>query len=124
MPPQPESPSYVESTPLDKRKAEAEKVLLKYNGQRIPIIVEKAKSAKISVIDKRKYLVPDNMTYAQFVHVIRKRIKLTPEEAIFLFINNVIPPSSATMGQLYREHKDEDDFLKAIYSNENAYGSR
>ena len=122
--PLPESPSFNQAVAKEKRKLDADKVLNKFEGRRIPIIVERAQSAAeaLPLLDKKKYLVPDHFTYAQFVAVIRKRIKLTPEEAIFLFINNVVPPSTMTMGQLYNEHKDDDNFLKAVYSNENAFG--
>lgn len=40
-----------------------------------------------------RYLVPGDLTVGQFVYVIRKRIKLTPEKAIFIFVNNVLPPT-------------------------------
>ena len=38
----------------------------------------------------------------QFYFLIRKRIHLRAEDALFFFVNNVIPPTSATMGQLYQ----------------------
>ncbi len=44
-------------------------------------------------IDKKKYLVPADLTVGQFVYVIRKRIKLPAEKAIFIFIHNVLPPT-------------------------------
>jgi len=31
----------------------------------------------------------------QFVYVIRKRIKVSPEKAIFMFVKNVLPPTGA-----------------------------
>uniref|UniRef100_A0A669QS97 Uncharacterized protein n=1 Tax=Phasianus colchicus TaxID=9054 RepID=A0A669QS97_PHACC len=37
-----------------------------------------------------------------FYFLIRKRIHLRAEDALFFFVNNVIPPTSATMGQLYQ----------------------
>ena len=40
-----------------------------------------------------RYLVPGDLTVGQFVYVIRKRIKLTPEKAIFVFVGNVLPPT-------------------------------
>ena len=43
----------------------------------------------------RRYLVPSDLTVGQFVYVIRKRIKLSPEKAIFIFTNNVLPPTGA-----------------------------
>ena len=47
----------------------------------------------------------------QFVYVIRKRIKLSPEKAIFIFVDEVLPPTAALMSTIYEEHKDEDGFL-------------
>ena len=60
---------------------------------RIPVIVEKAGRSDIPDIDKKKYLVPGDLTAGQFVYVIRKRIKLSPEKAIFIFVNNILPPT-------------------------------
>ena len=50
----------------------------------------------------RRYLVPADLTVGQFVYVIRKRIKLSPEKAIFIFVNNVLPPTG--MQSLTRDH--------------------
>ena len=41
----------------------------------------------------RRYLVPADLTVGQFVYVIRKRIKVSPEKAIFMFVKNVLPPT-------------------------------
>jgi GABA(A) receptor-associated protein len=60
------------------------------------VICEKADRSDIPDIDKKKYLVPADLTVGQFVYVIRKRIKLSPEKAIFIFINNVLPPTGAS----------------------------
>ena len=62
---------------------------------RIPVICEKDPRSDIPAVDKRKYLIPVNLTVGQFIYVIRKRIKLPPERAIFIFVNNVIPPTGA-----------------------------
>lgn len=59
----------------------------------VQVICEKADRSDIPDIDKKKYLVPADLTVGQFVYVIRKRIKLSPEKAIFIFINNVLPPT-------------------------------
>lgn len=37
--------------------------------------------------------MPSDLTVGQFVYVIRKRIKLSPEKAIFIFVKNVLPPT-------------------------------
>lgn len=73
-------------------------------------------------IDKKKYLVPADLTVGQFHYVIRKRIKLAPEKALFLFCSNSIPPNAALMSTVYEEQKDEDGFLYIQYSGESTFG--
>jgi len=107
---------------FEKRKAEAQRIRAKY-PDRIPVICEKAEKSDIENIDKKKYLVPADLTVGQFVYVIRKRIKLAPERAIFIFVNNTLPPTAALMSQIYKEHKDEDGFLYVTYSGETTFGS-
>jgi len=68
------------------------------------VIVEKLPKARVSDLDKKKYLVPSDLTVGQFYFLIRKRIHLRPEDALFFFVNNVIPPTSTTMGALYQVH--------------------
>ena len=69
---------------------------------RVPVIVEKAPKARLGDLDKKKYLVPSDLTVSQFYFLIRKRISLRPEDALFFFVNNTFPPTSATMGALYQ----------------------
>ena len=71
----------------------------------LQVIVEKAPKARVGDLDKKKYLVPSDLTVGQFYFLIRKRIHLRPEDALFFFVNNVIPPTSATMGALYQVRK-------------------
>jgi len=40
----------------------------------------------------------------------------------FLFVEDVLPPSSALMSQIYEKHKDSDGFLYITYSGENTFG--
>lgn len=69
------------------------------------MICEKVEKSDIATIDKKKYLVPADLTVGQFVYVIRKRIKLSPEKAIFIFVDEVLPPTAALMSSIYEEHK-------------------
>ncbi|KAL6207123.1 PREDICTED: autophagy-related protein 8C-like isoform 1 [Fragaria vesca subsp. vesca] len=107
---------------LERRKAEALRIREKY-PERVPVIVEKAVKSDVPDIDKKKYLVPADLTVGQFGYVVRKRIKLGAEKAIFTFVNNVLPPQAALMSAIYEDNKDEDGFLYMTYSGENAFGS-
>ena len=52
----------------------------------------------------------------------RKRLKLPAEQAIFLFVNGIIPATAALMNTVHEEHKDPDGFLYVTYSGENTFG--
>ena len=100
---------------------ELDQVLLKY-PDRVPVLVEKSKKSDVPDIDRHKYLVPTDLTLGQFVYIIRKRINLDSQKAIFVFVNNIIPPVSSLMGTIYQEHKDDDLYLRVTYSGENTFG--
>lgn len=70
-----------------------------------------------------RYLIPMDLTVGQFVYVIRKRISVPPEKAIFIFVNNMLPPTASLMSQVYEQHKDEDGFMYMMYGGENTFGS-
>ncbi|KAK1436295.1 hypothetical protein QVD17_02074 [Tagetes erecta] len=106
---------------IEKRRAEAARIREKY-PDRVPVIVEKGEQSDVPNIDKKKYLVPADLTVGQFVYVIRKRIKLSAEKAIFIFVDNALPPTGAIMSSVYEEKKDEDGFLYVTYSGENTFG--
>jgi GABA(A) receptor-associated protein len=112
---------FKDQNPFEQRKLEASRILLKY-PERIPCIVEKNKKSDIQDVDKNKYLVPQDLTMGQFLYVIRKRIHLAPEKAVFILVNDLMPPSSSLISQVYNEHKDEDGFLYIVYSSENTFG--
>ena len=80
------------SSLTEHRSAESAKIRAKY-PERIPVIVQRAAKSQIPDIDKRKFLVPGDLTVAQFMWIVRKRIQLPPEKAIFLFVGRVLPQS-------------------------------
>lgn len=107
---------------LEQRCQESERIVTKYPN-RIPVIVEKVQGSTLPDIDKRKYLVPSDISVAQFMWIIRKRIDLTSDKAIFLFVDKMVPNSSTPISTIYEQHKDEDGFLYIAYSGENTFGS-
>ena len=111
---------------LDKHSSEdrcneSKRILEKYPN-RVPIIVEKTTGSNINDIDKRKFLVPNDITVGQFNYIIRKRIQLQPEKAMFMFVNNILPPTASSISDIYEQHKGEDGFLYVSYSGENTFG--
>ena len=53
--------------------------------------------------------------------MIRKKIKLSPDKAIFVYVNSVLPASSASMHEIHAVYKDDDGFLYLTYSGENSF---
>ena len=114
--------SFKERLSLKERQRQS-KVVLKKHADRIPVIVERdAKNTKVAVIDRCKYLVPKDFSVAQLLYVVRKRIKLKPEEALFFFCGGSIVQTSALLAELYEKSKDADGFLYVYYCGENTFG--
>lgn len=114
--------SFKQKYTFQERFLESSTVLQKYND-RIPIVCEKNLHNKNTPeLDKHKYLVPIDLTLGQFIYVIRKRIKLPPEQGIFVFIGGTIPATSHLLCDLYFLYKDQDGFLYITYSTENTFG--
>ena len=56
------------------------------------------------------------------MYVIRKRIKITPEKALFIFCDGKVLQCNQTIETLYDHNKDKDGFLYLIYSGEATFG--
>lgn len=112
---------FIETHSFDQRLEESTKIRLKYPNS-VCTIVEKSPSSNIAIMDKKKFLIPKDLTIGQFIYVLRKRIHLHPSEAIFIFIDNTLPPSTATIGSIYEKYQNKDGFLYMEYSGENAFG--
>ena len=118
--------SFKQEFALEKRKLESDRIRDKY-PDRIPIILEQCAQTdfpETATDMKRKYLVPGELTMGQFMYVVRKRMKLNPEKAVFLYTNlGRIAPSSQLLGDLYNDNFDkEDGFLYLTYGSETTFG--
>ncbi len=124
--------------PLQERKLAVYTIFKKY-PDRIPVCVCKNKDTKTSSklitsllsspsvdlpdIDKEKFLVPGDLTVGQFLYVIRRRIKLKPEEALYIYFDGNLVNTGVTIKEVYNMYKDKDDMmLYAVYSTENTFG--
>jgi len=106
---------------ITKRRMESARLLKKF-PDRVPVLV-KPGNKNTPEIDKNKYLVPSDMTIGEFINIIRKRVKLDSAKALFVFVNNVLPPTSISMKSLYEQQAESDGFLYLAYSVENTFGS-
>ena len=107
-----------------KSRYEADRIMQKY-PDRIPVFVEKnVNSNNTPEIDKHKYLVPTDLSMGQFMYVIRKRLKMSPDKALFLFVNGEVVCNASLVSEVYyRCHDPDDGFLHAVYSCESVFGT-
>ncbi len=107
--------------PLKDRAAESDRMRQKYPN-RICVLVDRTPDNTAPEIDKHKFLVPDDLTMGQFTYVIRKRIKVGAEKAIFVFVAGKLAPSSSLMSDVYQNYHNKDGFLYITYAGENTFG--
>lgn len=116
---------YKERRSFDERCTESRKILQKYKD-RIPIICERhaKRSDTLPEVDKHKYLVPRDLTVGQFCYVLRKRMKLTADQAVFVFTEGgSLPPAGHPLQCIYESHHDLDGFLYLRYAGESTFGA-
>lgn len=107
---------------LQERKAEYNRISSKYPDL-IPVICERMVGSDVPESQRRKYLVPSDITMGQFKYVIRKRINLLPDQALFVFVNHtVLAPTHSLVKDIHKEQADEDGFLYMTYSGESTFG--
>jgi GABA(A) receptor-associated protein len=106
---------------LHSKKLEYSKIAKKYPTH-IPVIVFASNDIQL---DKNKYLLTNDITVGHFMCILRKRIKLNEDEAIFILVGNkgVMAPSSQLIHLLYKEHKNECGFLYFTILKESTFGS-
>ena len=114
--------SYKHTNSFQERLDESTRIKEKYND-RIPCIVEFDNKELSLANNKKKYLVPSNLTCGQLMYIVRKQVKLTHEKALFMQLENgSIPASSNFIEQLYSINQDEDGFLYFRIFLENTFG--
>mmetsp|Transcript_31078 Transcript_31078/g.85088 ORF Transcript_31078/g.85088 Transcript_31078/m.85088 type:complete len:655 (-) Transcript_31078:53-2017(-) len=99
----------------EKRGSDPQRIRKKYPS-RVPVVCTKAKSNDDDVIDDsstHKLLTPGNMTGAQFLDVVRKRV--TSMEVGCLMVAGKLVPDDVSLSELDDLHRAEDGFLYAEY---------
>ena len=93
-------------------------IKLKYKN-RIPIIVDCDDKL---ILDKNKYIVPIDLSMTQFIYILKKKINIKENQAIFIICNNKLINISDNIEYIYNREKSADGFLYLIVSLENVFG--
>lgn len=116
--------------PFKERKSHAERVqesrsIRKRYPLKVPVIVERLKGEKqLPLLEKVKFLVPEDMCISQFMFVVRSRmLTLSPSQSLHFIINSSqVPSMQLTMGEVYGRFADEDGFLYLRYAATAMFG--
>lgn len=108
------------NTSLEQRMRETTQLLKKYPNK-VPVYIEIPKNDMI--LEKRKYLVDNDVSIMNLQILIRKSIKLNSAEAIYMLINSQMIPISTELGTIYETNKSADGLLYIQLLKENTFGS-
>jgi hypothetical protein len=119
--------SYKDSVPLAKRAEDSHRILTRYPNH-VPVIVE-CSGELSSILIKKKYLISMDATASYLLSIIRNKITLRKEQAVFMFCDNCMLCLSDTMGVLYDKYTKkhnlkygDDNFYYITLTYENTFG--
>ncbi|KAK9070039.1 hypothetical protein SSX86_010438 [Deinandra increscens subsp. villosa] len=116
------STAFKETFSFDERCQESQDIIARY-PDRLPVVVERYTKTDLPEMEKKKYLVPRDMSVGQFIHILSNRLHLSPGKALFIFVQNTLPQTSSLIESVYESFKDEDGFLYMCYSSEKTFGN-
>jgi len=100
------------------------KLIFKY-PDRVPVIIQKATNCK-ELLDNNKYLIPKFLNVSEVIYIIRKKIKINENNAIFIFVGKgssaTLVPCNMNMLDVYNTYKNDDGILYITYTIENTFG--
>ncbi|KAL3517350.1 hypothetical protein ACH5RR_019939 [Cinchona calisaya] len=114
--------SFKDQFTFEERCSESQDIIAKY-PDRLPVVVERYLKTDLPDVEKKKFLVPRDMSVGQFIHILSGRLHLAPGKALFVFVKNTLPQTSSLMQFVYESYKDEDGFVYMCYSSEKTFGA-
>ncbi|XP_050132552.1 autophagy-related protein 8i-like isoform X1 [Malus sylvestris] len=112
--------SFKQEFSFDERLEESKSIIAKY-PDRVPVIIERYSRTDLPEMEKKKFLVPRDMSVGQFIHILSSRLHLTPGKALFVFVKNTLPQTASRLDSIYETYKEDDSFLDVLQQRENLW---
>jgi len=104
--------------------SKSDQLRLRYPN-RAPVIFEPINN-NCPKLDKNKFLTPYDVLMSSLITIVRARLRLSKNEALYFFIKvgakMIIPNGDLLVAYLYEIYKGVDGFLRIYYGSENTYG--
>jgi len=122
-PPQGVERSFKRRRSFNSRKRDVDAITKKH-PRKVPLIIERRKNEKhLGLLDKSKFLVPEELTMSQLTAIIRRRLQLADTQAFYLIVNRrTMVSASMTLAEVYQTDKDSDGFLYITYASQEMFG--
>lgn len=101
----------------NKLYTEAKSMIEKY-PTKVPIILD-PQGVELKYV---KFLVEKDISFAQFIAIVREQNKLNSAQSFIFFINKILPCNTALVSDLYYKNKGEDEVLHITVRTENVFG--
>lgn len=113
----------IEMISLSERLAESQKLRQSFSGK-VPVIIERQENTKNNYnLPNNKFLVPKWFTFHEFLYLLRQKLNLKKQEALYVTVGNgTFPTMNRSFNSIYEEFKNPDGFLYIIYSSEAIWG--
>lgn len=90
----------------------------------LQIILERSpKERNLEELKRKKFLVPEDMPLIHFQGIIRRRLNISPEKALFFLINaDTLVSLTRQMDEIFRDYKAQDGCLHIFYASQDCFG--
>ena len=112
--------SYKQKYTFEERLERARVMKEKYPNK-LPIVLVPEKNI---VLKSTQFLVSRDLTFAQFISMVRKTyaLELKSHEAIFCMVNKMLPPSASLLSSIHMTHAEPDGILYIHIKKESTFG--
>lgn len=112
---------FVQKNSLENRQFKSFQLKLQF-PDRVPIIIDSKYETHKK--PRSRYLCPKDITFGEFIYLLRRNIHLHPKKSIFLmtYNTNILLSCTLLMENIFQDNMSEDGFLYLVYCEENAFG--